>query len=167
MSPHRCAASKTTVPVLVPMLVPSLLVMMAAPAITSCSTDDYTTTEVVIGAQPGSPTQSEGFGLGLAAPEEPDSGHVDATPGQRAYLDALAAAGVRSSTSLMALSIGSYVCQARAAGQDADAVWDFVFPVVRGDIEHVVETDPALQSVTSAHDSTVQYIRIATERLCQ
>ena len=56
------------------------------------------------------------------------------TTQQRGYLDALAAAGVRPSDDLMALSIGSYVCQARAAKQSDQAVWDFVLPLVRSDV---------------------------------
>ena len=56
------------------------------------------------------------------------------TAQQRAYLDALAAAGVTPSSDLLALSIGSYVCQARAARQNDQAVWDFVVPLVRSDV---------------------------------
>ena len=53
---------------------------------------------------------------------------------QRAYLDALKAAGVRPSSDLLALSIGSYVCQARAAKQSDQAVRDYVTPLVRNDV---------------------------------
>ena len=56
------------------------------------------------------------------------------TPQQRTYLDALKAAGVKPSTDLLALSIGSYVCQARAAKQSEAAVRDYVTPLVRGDV---------------------------------
>ncbi|HEV7419029.1 MAG TPA: DUF732 domain-containing protein [Mycobacterium sp.] len=93
------------------------------------------------------------------------SGAVDATPRQRAYLDALTAAGVQPSTELMALSIGSYVCQARAADQSDQAVWDFVLPMVRGDVRdaHVNSQAPPAGEVNSV---TSDYIRIATERLC-
>ncbi len=55
---------------------------------------------------------------------------------QRAYLDALKAAGVKPSSDLLALSIGSYVCQARAAKQSDQAVWDYVMPLVRSDVRN-------------------------------
>jgi hypothetical protein len=75
---------------------------------------------------------------------------------------------VRRSTDLMALSIGSYVCQGRAAGQSDQAVWDFVFPLVRNDVTDAQDSAGAdrPRPAMSAHDTTVQYIRIATERLC-
>jgi len=84
---------------------------------------------------------------------------------QRAYLDALKATGVKPSSDLLALSIGSYVCQARAAKQSDQAVWDFVVPLVRSDVREadIGSTAPAAGDVNSA---TADYIRIATERLC-
>jgi hypothetical protein len=93
------------------------------------------------------------------------SGAVHATPRQRAYLDALTRAGVQPSSELLALSIGSYVCQARAANQSDQAVWDFVLPMVRGDVRdsHVSSQAPPAGQVNSV---TADYIRIATERLC-
>jgi pimeloyl-ACP methyl ester carboxylesterase len=87
------------------------------------------------------------------------------TAHQRGYLDALRAAGVRPSTDLMALSIGSYVCQARAAKQPDAAVHDYVVPLVRGDVRNtsmnVVAPPPS-----EVDAITADYIRIATERLC-
>lgn len=91
------------------------------------------------------------------------------TAQQRAYLDALVAAGVHPSSDLMALSIGSYVCQARAARQSSQAVWEFVHPLVSGDMDNppdaarVRSGGPASGDVDAA---TQNYIRIATERLC-
>ena len=84
---------------------------------------------------------------------------------QRAYLDGLAAAGVRPSDDLLALSIGSYVCQARAAKQSDQAVWDFVLPLVRSDVRH---SRPSSMTPSGAevNAATADYIRIATERLC-
>ena len=84
---------------------------------------------------------------------------------QRAYLDALKAAGVRPSSDLLALSIGSYVCQARAAKQSDQGVWDFVVPLVRGDVRdtHTSAMAPSTDEVNSA---TADYIRIATDKLC-
>ncbi len=87
------------------------------------------------------------------------------TPRQRAYLDGLKQAGVRPSSDLMALSIGSYVCQARAAKQSDQAVRDYVTPMVRGDVR-----DGPMNAVApppSEVDAMIaDYIRIATERLC-
>ena len=87
---------------------------------------------------------------------------------QRAYLDALAAAGVRPSDDLLALSIGSYVCQARAAKQSDQAVWDFVLPLVRSDVrtQPVDARRTATPSAAEVNAATADYIRIATERLC-
>ena len=87
------------------------------------------------------------------------------TAQQRQYLDALSAAGVKPSSNLAALSIGSYVCQARAAKQDDHAVWDFVLPLVRSDVrgDRLSSVAPSAADVDSA---TAEYIRIATERLC-
>jgi hypothetical protein len=84
---------------------------------------------------------------------------------QRGYLDALAAGGVHLSSELQALSIGSYVCQARAAGQSPQAVWDYVHPLVASDVQnaHMSSTPSTTAEVDAA---TASYIRIATERLC-
>src|SRR5215212_93908 len=87
------------------------------------------------------------------------------TAQQRAYLDALEAAGVRPSTDLLALSIGSYVCQARAAKQSDQAVWDFVVPLVRNDVRDAKMSSVA-PSTGEVDSKTADYIRIATERLC-
>jgi len=100
-------------------------------------------------------------------PPQPDNG-LDAltmTGQQRAFLDALKAAGVKPSSDLQALSIGSYVCQARAAKQSDQGVWDFVVPLVRNDVRnsHMSSMAPPAGEVNSA---TADYIRIATERLC-
>ena len=109
-------------------------------------------------------------GRALAAPTGATTGNAGVSPRQQTYLDGLTSAGVRRSTDLAALSIGSYICQGRAAGQTDQAVWDFVFPMVRGDLEHlgghvgghVTDSGQKL----SARDATTRYLRIATERLC-
>ncbi|ANI42602.1 DUF732 domain-containing protein [Mycolicibacterium vaccae] len=91
------------------------------------------------------------------------------TPRQREYLEALHGVGVTPSSDLSALSIGSYVCQARAAGQDDHAVWDFIVPLVRDDIDDSDGDDSGALQTPSADDvdaATADYIRIATERLC-
>ena len=110
------------------------------------------------------PGQADGQSPG---PPQPDGG-LDAltvTGQQHAYLDALKAAGVKPSSDLQALSIGSYVCQARAAKQSDQAVWDFVLPFVRSDVrnERVLSMAP---SATDVNAATADYIRIANERLC-
>lgn len=91
----------------------------------------------------------------------------DVTPAQRGFLDALTGAGVHPSSELEALSIGSHVCQARAAGQSDQAVWDYIAPMVRSDVSDSGPSAPPHTApepqVTAA---TADYIRIATQRLC-
>jgi hypothetical protein len=118
--------------------------------------------------QPPSTMQSraEANGNGSQTPAEgAEPNTLTVTPQQRSYLDALKAAGVRPSTDLLALSIGSYVCQARAAKQSEAAVHDYVTPLVRGDVR-----DTQLNAVAPPPSEvaalTADYIRIATERLC-
>jgi len=57
------------------------------------------------------------------------------------------------------------VCQADAAGQSPQAVWDFVHPLVSTDVHdaHMSSMPPTPAEVDTA---TGNYIRIATERLC-
>jgi len=102
-----------------------------------------------------------------SAPEQPDSdtNTMVVTGQQRSYLDALNSAGVKPSSDLMALRIGSYVCQARAAKQSDQAVWDVVVPLVRGDVRtaHLSSAVPSADEVDTA---TADYIRIATDKLC-
>jgi len=130
-----------------------LVTASAALVLCGCGTAEDLTTSI------SPPPQSR------ATSGEPQAQSVTVTPHQHAYLDALAVAGVYRSSDLTALSIGSYVCQARAAGQGDQAVWDFVYPLVRGDIHDSERADIA-QPTMSARDATAQYIRIASERLC-
>ena len=88
------------------------------------------------------------------------------TPAQRSFLDALTEAGVKPSSELSALSIGSYVCQARAANQSDQAVWDFVLPVVRGDVRGSA-AQSAAPPTGEVDSATADYIRIATATLCK
>jgi hypothetical protein len=101
--------------------------------------------------------------------QTPDEGAepsmLTVTPAQRTYLDALKAAGVKPSTDLLALSIGSYVCQARAAKQSEAAVRDYVTPLVRGDV-HSTQLNAVAPPPSEVDALTADYIRIATERLC-
>ena len=114
------------------------------------------------GAQPPGPPQPNG-----------DSNALIVTGQQHVYLDTLKAAGVKPSSDLLALSIGSYVCQARAAKQSDQGVWDFVVPLVRSDVRNahmssMAPTVPGSDSPPAAevNSATADYIRIATERLC-
>lgn len=117
-------------------------------------------------------SQGRGAVATMALPNE-DVNQSDSAPDeylapsehQHEYLDALEVTGISPSSDLMALTIGSYVCQARAAGQDDQAVWDFVEPLVRGDVDTSDQSSdhPSQAEVDSA---TADYIRIATERLC-
>lgn len=92
---------------------------------------------------------------------------LDVTPTQRAFLDALTAAGVQPSSELEALSIGSHVCQAHAAGQSDQAVWDYIAPMVRSDVtDSVSSTPPHTAPEPQVIEATADYIRIATQRLC-
>ena len=115
------------------------LVASAAALLSGCAvTDDMMATI----ALPTSETAQSGADAQAGAPpvltpSRPpgaQSNSMIVTGQQRAYLDALTGAGVQPSSDLLALSIGSYVCQARAAKQSDQAVWDFVLPLVRSDV---------------------------------
>ena len=111
-------------------------------------------------------------GASSAAPPGPPqagsrSNALVVTDRQRGYLDALAAAGVKPSSDLLALSIGSYVCQARAAKHDDQEVWDSVYPQVRSDMDDRADRMSGMApSAPDVNAMTSDYIRIATERLC-
>ncbi|MCT7661582.1 DUF732 domain-containing protein [Mycobacterium deserti] len=143
----------------------SFLAASAAVLVAGCSGDDVMAT---IGL-PTSETSPAHGQAGAAPPGPPShSSHSNAlivTPSQRAYLDALKAEGVTPSSDLLALSIGSYVCQARAAKQSDQAVWDYVVPMVRNDVrdDDFAAMAPSTAEVNAA---TADYIRIATDRLC-
>ena len=150
-------------------LIPALLLALLGAAsavlvLSGCASgDDVMTTPPPSGGN----TQTGPGAPNLAATSGgPDASDIVVTPEQRTYLDALAGAGVRRSTDLMALSIGSYVCQARAAGQSDQGVWDFVFPLVRGDAHDMNPGATPAAMTAQVHDATTQYIRIATEKLC-
>jgi hypothetical protein len=143
-----------------------LLIASSAALLSGCSVaDDMMAT---VGPQSSETAPAHGQSDGQPpGPPQPDDG-LDAltvTGQQRAFLDALKAAGVKPSSDLQALSIGSYVCQARAAKQSDQGVWDFVVPLVRNDVRnsHMSSMAPSADEVNSA---TADYIRIATERLC-
>ena len=124
-----------------------------------------------IGMSPSETSEASAPGAGEQTFEAPPAAEPGAepdlvvTPPQRSFLDALGEAGVKPSSELSALSIGSYVCQARAAKQNDQVVWDFVLPMVRGDVR-----DSNAESVTpppgQVNSVTADYIRIATQTLC-
>jgi hypothetical protein len=117
--------------------------------------------------QPPSTMQSQGEPRNIVGPraQSSQSTELKVTPRQRSYLDTLQAAGVRPSTDLLALSIGSYVCQARAAKQSEQAVRDYVTPLVRSDVRSR-QTNAIAPPPAEVDAVTADYIRIATERLC-
>lgn len=148
------------------MLTPLMLASTAA-AVCGCSfSDDMITT---IGL-PSSQASGHSDGLGSIAPPAASAAggyheHMPMSHQQQSYLDALGTAGVHPSDEMVALTIGSYVCQARAAKQTDQAVWDFVLPLVRADVReaHVSSVSPPAGEVDTV---TSDYIRIATEQLC-
>jgi hypothetical protein len=151
----------------------SLVIGLVGPTawlMVACSSgEDLVTTTV--------PPATYGAVHGQGAISGPDvdlqSTKLDVTPAQRAFLDALSAAGVHPSSELEALSIGSHVCQAHAAGQSDQAVWDYIAPMVRSDVNdsgtsapaHTVP-EPQVAPELQVTQATANYIRIATQRLC-
>ncbi|WP_293241892.1 DUF732 domain-containing protein [Mycolicibacterium sp.] len=121
-----------------------------------------------IGVSPSETTASGASAETFAEPpaatpgEEPD---LVVTPAQRAFLDALMESGVKPSSELSALNIGSCVCQARAAKQSDQVVWDFVLPMVRGDVRDSYGESVAAPA-GQVNAATADYIRIATDTLC-
>jgi hypothetical protein len=143
-----------------------LLIASSAALLTGCSVADDMMATVGLSSSETVPAPGQSGGQPPGPPQLDDG--LDAltvTGQQRAYLDALKAAGVKPSSDLQALSIGSYVCQARAAKQSDQGVWDFVVPLVRNDVRNsqMRTMAPPADEVNSA---TADYIRVATERLC-
>ncbi|OBG98751.1 DUF732 domain-containing protein [Mycobacterium sp. E136] len=141
----------------------SLLIASATALLTGCSGHD-------VMAAMGLPTSEAAPAPGAPGETTPGppsaTGHSNTlvlTDRQQGYLDALAAAGVTRSSDLLALRIGSYVCQARAAKHDDQKVWDSVYPLVRGDVRDQISGMAPTVDVDAA---TADYIRIASERLC-
>jgi Protein of unknown function (DUF732) len=142
------------------------LVASAAALLTGCSVGDDMMATIGLPTTETAPAHGQ---ASAAPPGPPDTAAsspnaLTVTAQQRGYLDALAAAGVKPSSDLLALSIGSYVCQARAAKQTDQAVWDFVVPLVRSDVRN--SGISSMAPSTAVNSATADYIRIATERLC-
>ncbi|CAJ1578594.1 DUF732 domain-containing protein [[Mycobacterium] wendilense] len=135
---------------------PSLLVAATtAAAVCACSPGETVVTSSPVPEDPGA-----------ASVGHPHAGDLATTDEQREFLEALAKAGVHPSSDLMALSIGSYICQAHGAGQSDQAVRDFVLPLIRGDLRDA-HPDVAATAMTNQVDAvTSVYMRVATDRLC-
>jgi hypothetical protein len=122
---------------------------------------------VTTAAQPETHGAVHGQGAILGPDVDLQSTKFDVTPAQRSFLDALTAAGVHPSSELEALSIGSHICQAHAAGQSDQAVWDYIAPMVRSDVSDSGSSAPAHTAPEpQVTEATADYIRIATQRLC-
>ena len=126
------------------------------------SGEDLVTTAAAPTGQPA----VHATGTPLSPDNEMQSAKLDVTPTQRAFLDALSAAGVHPSSELQALSIGSSVCQAHAAGQSDQAVWDYIAPMVRSDVADGQPSGASAPATSDLQSLTADYIRIATQRLC-
>jgi hypothetical protein len=151
-----------------------LLVASSAALLTGCSVADDMMATVGLRTSDSAPAHGQAGGQPPGPPQpNGESNALILTRQQRDYLDALKAAGVKPSGDLLALSIGSYVCQARAAKQSYQGVWEFVVPLVRSDVRNTHTgsmapptagpDSPAAEDVNSA---TADYIRIATDKLC-
>jgi Protein of unknown function (DUF732) len=114
-----------------------------------------------------SSAQAHGSGPRLLGEGAQPNKELTVNAQQRAYLDALKAAGIKPSTDLVALSIGSSVCQAHAAKQSDQALRDYVTPMVRSDVRNAQLNAMAPPPPSEVDAATADYIRIATERLCQ
>ncbi len=142
----------------------SLLVASSAALLTGCSLSD----DMMSGLGPEVETapahgQSSAQLPGPAQPG-PQSNALVVTPRQRAYLDALRAAGVTPSSDLTALSIGSYVCQARAARQTDQAVWDFVAPLVRNDVSDTARRRRRQSNGAARGRGSFRHLRLHSDR---
>lgn len=143
-----------------------LLAVSAASLLTGCDAGSDLMAPLALPSSQIKDTQAQSGALPsvAASPQQGRNAQLVISSQQRAYLDALRAGGVKPSSDLLALSIGSRVCQARAAKQNDQAVWDFVLPLVRSDVRAAVEGGTEVSGDINA--ATSDYIRIATERLC-
>lgn len=110
---------------------------------------------------------ADGVDMPISPESVRQSGQPDLTAPQRDYLTALADAGIHPSNELRALSIGAYVCQARAAGQSDETVWDSVAPMVRSEVIETSAGSRRTPAMTPDVDTVVgDVIHIATQKLC-
>jgi hypothetical protein len=133
----------------------------------SSSGGDLISTVALPSQQSVAAAESDGFEISPPQDGGRMAGVPNLTDSQRGYLDDLMAAGVHPANDLRALSIGAYVCQARAAGQSDQAVWDSVAPMVRSDMTTTHGLEAPEVSYLDDVDATIgNYIGIATKRLC-
>lgn len=144
----------------------STVMAVAAAVLSGCSAADGLMPHIALPAE-DAPTTADHPAAARPLPTSSDDGSpadsLVITEQQQAFLDALAAGGLTPSDELLALRIGSYVCQARAAHQPPQAVWDFIEPLVSSDVRDGMIVPP---SDADVHAATYNYIRIATKRLC-
>lgn len=133
--------------------------------VSGCSAPDSMMSNVALPAR-DSATEAAGTPATPATSGQLQPNTLMVSGQQRAYLDALTAGGVHASSDLLALSIGSYVCQARAAGQSPQAVWDYVHPLVSSDVHNAQTGSMAAATAADVDAATASYIRIASDRLC-
>jgi hypothetical protein len=140
----------------------------AAVLLTGCSSGADLVSTVALPAEQQATRFPEGAGaVDMDTMEEgPQPATLELTDAQRAYLEALTGAGVNPSSQLRALSIGSSICQARAAGQSEQAVWDYVAPMVRSDVADAHVSAPQSAPAIPADVATARYLQIATQKLC-
>jgi Protein of unknown function (DUF732) len=142
------------------------LAALTAVLVSGCGLSDDVVSSMSLRTQETVPAGGQARSVVQAPEGQPGAGEpLQITPRQRQYLDALSSGGVKPSSELFALSLGSYVCQALAANQSDQAVWDFVVPMVRGDVRDA-ETGGQTPPVGQVNSVTADYIRIATDRLC-
>lgn len=111
------------------------------------------------------PTAHRGADASAQSDDLEPQGRPTVSDRQQGFLDALEAGGITPPSELHALSIGSYVCQARAAGQDDQAVWDYVLPLVRSEVR-AAHPDDDIVPPDEVENATAEYIHVATEQLC-
>lgn len=144
------------------------VVAPAACLLTGCSSPGGDLISTVALPSEQSAQAAEGDDFAVAA--SPDAGRLagkpELTPPQKDYLDALLAAGVHPSNDLRALSIGAYVCQAHAAGQNDQVVRESVAPMVRSDLADTQGRESPEVEYVDVERAIDHYIGIATERLC-
>ncbi|MDH6195308.1 hypothetical protein M2272_001948 [Mycobacterium frederiksbergense] len=139
-----------------------VVAVSAASLLTACDVDGDIMAPL---AMPASEIKAAQLQAASVPPPQGRTGALAITSAQQSYLDALKDSGITPSSELLALSIGSYVCQAHAAKQNDQAVRDFVLPLVRSDVRaaHSGQDIPSPGEVDAA---ATGYIRIATEHLC-
>ena len=161
-SPSKHLLSRRTVGFVVGFVAPAAWLLAAC----SSSGGDLISSVALPSQQSVAAAEADGFDVSSPHDGGRTAGAPALTDSQRGYLDGLAAAGVHPANDLRALSIGAYVCQARAAGQSDQAVWDSVAPMVRSDMSDTNGLEEPEASYVDVDTTIGNYIGIATQRLC-